>query len=295
MNRRRFLAISAAALVASPARAETVRWSGRALGAEAEITLRGPRTGAERALASARAALIRAEALFSLYDPASALSRLNHDGALAAPPPEFSAMLRLVHNVHVATEGRFDPSVQPLWRALATGGDADAARSLIGWSRVRIGDPIRLAPGQALTLNGVAQGYATDMVSAALAAEGFTETLVNIGEFRAGDGDWRIGVVDPTAGIVRVAHLARGAVATSSPFADLVGGEGHIIGPHGEALHWSTVAVEADSAALADALSTALCLGDAALAAHATRRLPGVRRVTLVDAEGNIRSVSARS
>lgn len=291
MNRRRFLAISAAALTAAPARAETARWRGRALGAEAEITLRGPGESTDRALAAARVALARAEALFSLYDPESALSRLNRDGALTAPPPELTAILHLSDEIHRATEGRFDPTVQPLWRALATGGDAAQAQRLIGWDRVRLGDPLHLGPGQALTLNGVAQGFATDMVSAALAAEGFSETLVNIGEFRAGDGDWRIGVSDPAAGIVRVARLSRGAIATSSPFADRVAGGAHILGPRGEAPRWSTVSVEAETAALADALSTALCLGGRPLAARAALRLRGVRRVTLVDEEGNLRTV----
>ena len=135
MNRRRFLAISATALIASPARAGTVRWRGVALGAEAEITLRGDPARAERALAAARRSLAEAEALFSLYRADSALSRLNREGRLN-PPPRFAELMRLCDTLWRATGGRFDPTVQPLWRALATGGDAAAARRLIGWATV---------------------------------------------------------------------------------------------------------------------------------------------------------------
>ena len=198
---------------------------------------------------------------------------------------------RIADRLHLATEGRFDPTVQPLWRALATGGDADAARRLIGWRRVRLGTPTTLGAGQALTLNGVAQGYATDMVTDALAAEGFADVLVNIGEFRAGDGDWRVGVEDPEEGLVRTATLRSRAIATSSPAATRVGGAPHIFGPEGDAPIWSTVSVEADTAAMADGLSTALCLAGEADAIRIARSLPGVRRLTLVAKGGDMRSI----
>ena len=75
--------------------------------------------------------------------------------------------------MHRATGGAFDPSVQPLWQALARGGDVEAARALTGWERVTIGQDITLAPGQALTFNGIAQGFATDVVTDLLASRGF--------------------------------------------------------------------------------------------------------------------------
>lgn len=288
-SRRRFFAI-AAACAAVPVASWAQTWRGQALGAAAEITLSGPRDRVEAALADARSELARIEALFSLYQPRSALSRLNETGRLAAPDPAFSEILALCDRVATATLGRFDPTVQPLWRALSQGGDLGAARALIGWGRVQRGPVIRLAPGQALTLNGIAQGYASDRVAAGLAAAGFDRALVDIGEFRGLGGPWRIGIEDPVHGRLGQVTLTDGAVATSSPGAlHLPGGATHILDPLSGgtvAPLWSTVSVEADSAALADALSTALCLMPRD--EIAALRLPGLRRVRLVDHGGDL-------
>ena len=84
MNRRRFLALSVAAL-ATPAEAET-RWQGRAFGADCALSLRGPIHAAEAALASLPTLIEAIEADFSLHRP-SALTDLNATGRLATPSP----------------------------------------------------------------------------------------------------------------------------------------------------------------------------------------------------------------
>ena len=129
ISRRRFLAISAAFAAAGPAHAAT-RWTGIAFGAEASITLRGPAKEAEAALTAARAEIERAEALFSLYRPESWISRLNRDGVAQAPQPA-QDLMRLCGEVHSLTGGLFDPTVQALWTAVATGRSLDHARSLV--------------------------------------------------------------------------------------------------------------------------------------------------------------------
>jgi thiamine biosynthesis lipoprotein len=96
--------------------------------------------------------------------------------------------------------------------------------------------------------------------------------------------------VDPEHGLIGALTLRDGAVATSSPAATPLGPHGHLLHPRGEAPRWATATVEADTATLADGLSTALCLADAAQAAR-MRALPGVRRVLLVDREGDVRSL----
>lgn len=299
LSRRRFLAVSAAALVAGPAAAaETIRWRGQALGALAEITLLGPETEALRALRAVKASLRRIERLFSLYDPESDLVRLNETGALARPAPEFLALLRLCDRVHRATGGRFDPSVQPLWQAMMAHRGApdretlEAALSRVGWSGLRFDEEaVRFArPGMALTFNGIAQGFATDTAVETLAAQGFGAVLVNIGEFRAGEGPWRVGVEDPDFGLVATRRLERSAVATSSPAALRFGtsGQGHILDPAGRntVSPWSTVSVEARTAALADGVSTACSLLDRPQVVAVLDRLPEIDRVLLVDSEG---------
>lgn len=287
MRRRRFLQIAAAAAFGpSVARAEA-RWSGIAMGAEVEVQLRGP--GAGQALDGLPSLLNRLEAVFSLYRP-SELVAVNAAGG-GAVSGWMAEVLALSDQVHHATAGAFDPTVQPLWRALAEGGDVAAARGLVGWGRVRLGAPLRLGPGQQLTFNGIAQGFAADVVAAHLAARGFDEALVNMGEYAAIGGPYRLGIADPAAGILAEWHVTGGAVAASSPMATRVGGQAHIQHPRGLPPLWSTVAVEAGQAALADALSTALVFHDRAAVQAIAERLPGVRRVALVDWQGGLETI----
>ena len=166
LTRRRFLTISAASLAAGPAQAARSTWQGRALGADVSITIHGPHEVAEPALQAARTAIARVEAEFSLFDPTSALSRLNRSGRIAQPDPMMLDLLQAADRVNRMTAGLFDPTIQALWRAHADGSDTGAARKAIGWDRVRVArDAVELDKGQSLTLNGIAQGYATDLVA----------------------------------------------------------------------------------------------------------------------------------
>lgn len=264
-TRRRFLAISAAALAApGAAGARPSVWRGRALGAAAEIRLAGPMAG--EALAAVRDLLARIESAFSLFDPGSEISRLNR-GEAVAPSPDFQRLWDDVQALHEVTGGLFDPGVQPRWRALAEGRHLPASPAGLA-ALVRARGRMRLAEGAGLTFNGIAQGYATDRVFELLRALGFSEAVVNMGEFRAGVAGARLAVAGPDRQIARVT-LRDGALATSSPWALRVGGAPHILHPRdpGFSPTWRTVAVEARTAAWADALSTALCLtSDLALA-----------------------------
>jgi thiamine biosynthesis lipoprotein len=79
-------------------------------------------------------------------------------------------------------------------------------------------------------------------------------------------------------------------IATSSPAAMSLGTRAHILGPRGETPIWSTVSIEAKSATMADALSTAAVF----MERDALERLKvaaGLHRITLVDADGNIQTV----
>ncbi|AUH64974.1 FAD:protein FMN transferase [Paracoccus zhejiangensis] len=291
LTRRRFLAVTAFSALARPTQAAPADWQGVVMGADARLTLHGPPGQTGPALTAALARMAQIEDLFSLYRPGSALSRLNAGGRLDDPDPDFLALLRLAGHVHALTEGRFDPTVQPLWRALAEGGDPGPARALIGWDGVRItADRVQLAPGQALTLNGIAQGFAADAVRAVLAQHGLTRALVDLGEFAALGGPWRVGVSDPGLGLVLDRRLQGNAIATSSPTALMLGAAPHILDPAGKtAPIWSTLSVEAENAALADGLSTALCLADrAALAAILRRAGPAVTRITAIAPNGDL-------
>ena len=275
LSRRRFLAISAACCLPVPALAQDLYTAtGQAIGAR--VTLRLSHSDAPAIAARAMAEIARLEDVFSLYRTESALMRLNASGTLEAPPFELLECLTLAGAVHAASGGLFDPTVQPLWALYAetavqgrlpTEDERKAALARTGWQNLRIGpDRIALAPGMALTLNGIAQGYIADRVAALLEAEGLADILIDTGEFRAlgGDprgGDWPV-------------HLAEGgqvglrgrALATSSPLGttfDAAGRVGHILDPRTGTPAvpvWRAVSISAPSAALADALSTAACL-----------------------------------
>ena len=277
ITRRRFLTLTAAALM--PGRAEAADWRGTGFGADLSLRLEGP--GASQALAELPARIAEIEARFSLYR-ASELTALNAAGGGRLSPP-MARVLSLCDRLHGLTRGAFDPTVQPLWRALAEGHDPKPARALIGWDRVRFQqDRITLAPGQALTLNGLAQGFAADLIRAWLAGRGFPRALIDMGEYAALGASYEIGIADPEAGLLGQRRLEPGrALATSSPRALLVGGEPHILHPKGLAPLWSSVTVEADSAALADGLSTALVFAPRA-EIRALKAQLGLGPVTLI-------------
>lgn len=289
MNRRRFLTIAAASLAAPVEGASPVRWQGRALGAEVSLELSGPEEVARRAIKAALHQVRRIEQLFSLYDPNSALVRLNTTGFLTEPDPEMLKLFRLADKVHRETDGLFDPTVQALWSAYAQGTPVRDARKTVGWPRVEFASAgISLATGQSLTFNGIAQGFATDLVSDVLRTHGLTDIHVNMGEQLVAGRTRRLGVLDPEHGVLGNLSLTNMAVSTSSPGLLPLGSEAfHILSPRAGKPLWSTVSVVAKSAALADGYSTALCLGGIKLARH-VRAKPGVERILLVDAEGDL-------
>lgn len=274
LSRRRFLTISAAcaAFPASAKPALAAHWRGVALGAEASLRLEGLTDDqAAPVIAAVEAEMNRLEDIFSLYRPHSELGRLNRDGHLSDPAPELLSVLSLCAALHDATGGAFDPTVQPLWSALATGASpekTDAARRSVGWTRVTVqADVIRLPqPGvSALTLNGIAQGAITDRISALLTAHGLRDVLVNMGEIAAlgqrGDGQaWQVGLAGPGGKVHKSIELRDRAVATSDARSVmLTGNQGHILNPAGGPHPAHIVSVSAPIAALADGLSTALC------------------------------------
>ena len=274
LNRRRFIAISAAAIAVPGtvlADAPVLRWHGTAMGASASLTVSGLDADAFRTICDAASGEIaRLENIFSLYRPESALSRLNAAGRLESPPFDLVQLLSLAGSVHHATNGAFDPTVQPLWHALATGADAAPARQLIGWDNVRVetGGINFGRPGMAITLNGIAQGYATDRVAALLRSAGLTNVLVSVGEIVASgrkspEQPWRVGISEREDGAPEESVLLEDmAIATSAPSGMMIGNhQGHIINPASglSAGLWRRISVINASAAIADGLSTAFC------------------------------------
>lgn len=291
-TRRRFITISAAAhglALLSPrsTHAETALvhvWRGSALGADAMLLLHHPDPNAAGALIhAALAEVARLESQLSLYDPGSALARLNREGCLDHPPLDLLRAMNESARYHALTGGAFDVTVQPLWDLYAAhfekpnrdpaGPPASAvaqALTRVGQQRVTLAaDRIDLVPGTAVTLNGIGQGYITDRVVALLRAHGIVHALVDMGETRAigghpDGGPWRVGLDDPFApgNVAEMIPLADRAVATSGGYGtrfDEAGRFNHLFDPaDGSTSHaFAAVSVIAPGATMADALSTA--------------------------------------
>ena len=151
----------------------------------------------------------------------------------------------------------------------------------------------------AITLNGIAQGYATDRVVDTLRTAGLSTTLVNMGEIRAigarPDGTpWRVGLADPDepGAVTETVDLVDRAVATTA-------GAGFRFDPAGHFTHlfdpatgrspamYRTVSVVAPTATEADALSTAFSLMPALHIGDIVAARPGVQ-ARLVTAGGEL-------
>jgi len=267
------------------------RWRGVVLGAPASIVIaHHDRAAARRVVADCLAEIARCERIFSLYRPDSALTALNRTGALGAPPADLLALLSVARRVHGASKGAFDPTLQPLWRLYAdhfartpddrAGPDAKtiaAVMTRVGFDKVAIeADRIALRPGMALTLNGIAQGFIADKVAAVMHAGGIRDTLIDLGEIRAlgrheSGRAWRAGIRAPgePGRMLSTVELVNTALATSGDDGtqfDAAGRFGHILDPRTgkPARSNRSASVRAPTAALADAISTALFVMPAA-------------------------------
>lgn len=256
---------------------------------------------AEEAVGAAWAVLDRLEAELTRYRPGTALSVLNAEGRVDAPPASLLRLLELADFAHKATAGAFDPTVQPvlayLESAAAAGERPDPARvaelrPLLGFGRVRWdARGVRLErSGMALTLNAVGKGYIVDQMAGTLRAQGVRHGLVNAGgDMHAfggrGEGrPWTVAVRDPERpeASLRTLELTDGACATSGDYEVFYDRERlfyHIVDPaSGRSPHWAhSATVTARTTALADSLSTALLVlgprGKDLVLAHASSAL----------------------
>lgn len=328
LSRRRVIGITAAAAGLSllplghraRAEAQLVTWQGQAMGAVATLQIHHhDRAAAQRLIERSLAEVRRLEQVFSLYRDDSALSALNRQGMLVAPPAELVALLTDCRRYSELTGGAFDPTVQALWAlyrdhfttpgANPNGPDEFSVRSTL--ARVGIDqvlfDRNRITfahPGMGLTFNGIAQGYATDRVVDVLRGDGVISSLVDMGESRVlgahADGTpWRIGIADPDQPeqIVETLDAVDRAVATSGGYGfrfDPAGRFNHLLDPRtGASGHlYRSVSVIMPTATAADALSTAFSLLPSMEISRILQKI-GSGEVRLITAEGERRVISA--
>lgn len=298
-TRRRAIAILAATTAGSISgisrAAVAMEWRGLAMGTDACIVFSGAepeRVGA--AIAATVAEIERLERSLSLFRSDSEICRLNQRRSLQFPTNDMRGALELALSIARATDGLFDPTVQALWEAhvdwfaafpaagLPPEGVIAAARSAVDWRRVvAAADLIRIGRDQRITLNGLGQGYVTDRIADLLRQHGFRHVLLDLGEQRAlgpraEGGSWEIA----RAGAPPL-RLSSGALATSAGSGCILGAAGaahHLFDPRTgrSARSWRRLTVHHRSAAVADALSTALYAASPAEIAALVARFPGV-------------------
>lgn len=252
MKRRRFLSLMAASFSTPSFASAPHEWRGFGLGAEVSLKVHGTQEQARAAIEAVKEILKRAEDTFSLYNNASEVSRLN-SGERLTPSRDMQEMLETCAILHDRTDGYFNPTVQNSWIARANG--TGVKHKPNSWP-VQVNDTLFLN-GDALTFNGVAQGWATETAKIALHHIGLTHVLINLGEFSALGGPWNIGIANDVGDLIGTRHLINRAIATTSVNAMLAEHGGHIINPKDSKppLH-ATVSVIHENAAYADGLST---------------------------------------
>ena len=261
---------------------DPLQWRDRTLlGFGTVLTLRVAHSDsrqAERALDTAVETIRHVEAQMSLFNRDSALSRLNRKGVLLRPDPDLVKVLELAQTVSARSQGAFDVTVQPLWtafeqaaarQALPSPEAVKAARAAVGWQYLTVSsDAIRLGrSGMGVTLNGIAQGFAADLVRTRLQAHGIEHALINTGEWTAlgqpgNERPWLLGLQDPHNAQALIARLALDgrSVAVSADNECSFSPDRrhhHIFNPRTgySPAELSCVAVAAPSSALADALT----------------------------------------
>ena len=293
VSRRKFLCFGSGALLGFPLSRALADETGRlifthrsthALGTRIKLSVLHANPGlAETALDEAVSELDRVERLMSIYRPDSQLSVLNRDGLVENPDPLFVKVLVRAIAWARRSGGAFDPTVQPLWelfrRAQQTGLSPDGqaieiARVRVGWRRIDVSaSRIKLnGDGCALTLNGIAQGFAVDRVVEVLQQHGVEHGLIDCGEIGAFGSNstgkpWRIGIQHPREldSFISIAELEGRSMSTSGDYATAFSSDfrsNHIFDPRtghspGEL---ASVTIVAPNATDADALSTAVAV-----------------------------------
>ena len=151
-----------------------------------------------------RAALDRVVAQMSPWEAGSALSAFNigRPGEWHELPREFATVMAEALRIAGESDGAFDPTMGPLvdlWGfgpqgrppALPSAADIAQQRGICGWRQLEFdiaGPRLRRLSACRLDLNGIAKGFAVDLVMTTLRQHGIHHALVEIGGELAGAG-----------------------------------------------------------------------------------------------------------
>jgi thiamine biosynthesis lipoprotein len=167
--------------------------------------------------------------IFNNWNPYSEISKLNQMGAhqKVTLSEELTLLLEKVNGLVTFTEGRFDPTIEPLqklYKASFAKGTLPHKRKLqalepsIGWNNIHLEGRTfwKDHPKTAIDLGGVAKGYTVDLITETLMALGYHNFYVEWGgEIKTRgchqDGtSWRIGIIGAS-----IIEMGDEAIATS--------------------------------------------------------------------------------
>jgi thiamine biosynthesis lipoprotein len=243
------------------------------MGTLLDVAARGPDPDAVgRAMEAAFAAVARVERLMSFHAADSELTHLNRCASQAPVTVDAwtYAVLRKAVRIADLSDGLFDVTVAPFMvehgllprpSSILPQGGSPRAITLLSERRVFFERPLLI------DLGGIAKGFAVDRAIHALRRGGCTDAIVNAGgDLRAFGTQRRPIHLRRRTGLIQVAELRCGAIATSSPHAmvpdRLAQPLGSIVHPDGGgAWHGDgSVMVAARTCVIADALTKVAAL-----------------------------------
>ncbi len=219
-------------------------------------------------------------------------------------------MLAYAGEIAGQSGGAFDVTVQPLWELYQNAkkhsrlpGEMEVAqaRALVDWRRVKI-TPQRIqlnGDGTAITLNGIAQGFAADVAMSVLRRAGMAHALIDAGEMNAlggkpDDGSFKVGIQHPrhAEAFISMARLQDRCLATSGDYQTLFSDDfvhHHLFDPRTghSPTELASVSIVAPTAMKADALSTAVFVLGIERGMELVRQTPGTDAL-LVSKSGGI-------
>lgn len=224
-------------------------------------------------------------AQFSIFQPTTLVSRLNHGENLELTE-QFQWLFNKSMEISERTHGAFDITIEPLVEAWGFGKDRkmsldslviDSLKQLVGYQRVHIegNHLVKENPAMKLNFNAIAKGYAVDQIASYLSGMGYPNCLIDVGGEIVARGSnkgkpWRVGVQVPThhaddpVETDYVFTIRDKAIATSGNYRNYVEQDGkrftHIISPFtggAEVSSLLSVTVIAPDCTTADAYATA--------------------------------------
>jgi len=266
---------------------------------------------ARPAAAAAFAEVDRVEADLSQFIPDSDVSRINRlqSGASVRVSTLTADCLELARRVHHETEGAFDATVGALLEGRRPWREEDGAelieRSLrtpareprVGMDLIQVDvrrSRVSVVAGDvALDLGGIGKGIALDRAIGVLQDLGLQSVLVHGGQstmipigLPPGLKGWPMRILDPCGESKVLGRCPLKGVAVS---ASARGSQPHILNPRTEKIAdtpWTGTWAFANTAARADALSTAFMVMDVDAVARFCKRYPPVGAVVVHEVKG---------